>query len=376
MDNCNLVFDANGYLPNGMRVFVKNIPLDSYETAVADMLRITNKLLADGLTLDDPAFGKLEAGEMREKVNGVLRRQYMEDDGSTVPVIDIYPDNPALGRRCVFYYLNDDKQIAEFEAATGLKLADLPLYSEPQLNRVEKPELAKKFIVAVKTNVSVVFKDNPAYDANAAKKKPKHLFIRWETATAQPKPEAPQPVSPATVPAGEPAKAEPQRNARLQNEEIVITEIVYTGTVTSNSDKAKNGDKFDGFGLIEDGGMKHRVRVWIFPEDVIQIKAHGYDFGVGKGYEIPVIMDTSDRAMTRIGSVLPNANQPDRKWDAAAWEAVMDYATLKGLQVESIKDVLGVNSGGQWKRGFKAAIAAVDAYVGVDFDAMPKAKAS
>lgn len=343
-------------------------PIRNELEAYAQAKAITDKLIADGFTTEAPG---LEAGEQKEPIGWVLRRS--KEDGT--PVIDLYLDNERWVNRLVMCYLDSAEDIKAFEDATGLSLNSLPLYEGDRLAR-ENKDKDKRYIIPVKHAANAIIKNNPLYnpeETDVKKKKPARLFIRWETAATKPQPEAAPAVIPATMQAGEPAKAEPQRNARLQNEEIVLTEFVHTGTVTSNSDKSKNGDKFDGFGLIEDGGMKHRVRVWIFPEDVIQIKAHGYDFGVGKGYEIPVIMDTSDRAMTRIGSVLPNANQPDRKWDAAAWTAVMDYATLKGLQVESIKDVLGVNSGGQWKRGFNAAIAAVDAYVGVDFDAMPKA---
>lgn len=349
---------TTGYIGNVKVSFA--FPIRNELEAYAQAKAITDKLIADGFTLHEPG---LDAGEVKEQVGYVSRRQKKNDDATITPIIDVYSPNEAMKFKFISVYLNTPEDVTDFEKASGHKLSSLPLV--PGKAALDKSDDSGA-VVKVNQVTYIITKPNPYFDPDEkdiSKMKPKHTFIRWETAAAQPKPEAPQPVSPATVPAGEPAKADPQRNARLQNEEIVLTEIVHTGTVTSNRAKAKNGDKFDGFGLIEDNGMKHRVRVWIFPEDVIQIKAHGYDFGVGKGYEIPVIMDTSDRAMTRIGSVQPNPNQPERKWDAAAWADVMNYATSKGLQVESMKDVLGVDKGGAWKRGFKAAIKEIDAYV-------------
>lgn len=339
-------------------------PIRNEMEAYAQAKAITDKLIADGFTLHEPG---LDVGEVKEQIGYVSRRQKKNEDATITPIIDVYSPNEAMKFKFISVYLNTPEDVAAFENASGHKLSSLPLV--PGKAALDKSDDTGG-VVKVNQVAYIITKPNPYFDPDEkdiSKMKPKNTFIRWETAATQPKPEAVTAVIPATLPAGEPAKADPQRNARLQNEEIVITEIVHTGTVTSNSDKSKNGDKYDGFGLIEDGGMKHRVRVWIFPEDVTQIKAHGYDFGVGKGYEIPVIMDTNDRAMTRIGSVLPNAKQSDRKWDAAAWVSVMEYVKAKGLKTDDIKNILGVDSGGQWKRGYKAAIATIDKYVGVDF---------
>lgn len=67
-----------------------------------------------------------------------------------------------------------------------------------------------------------------------------------------------------------------------------------------------------------------------------------------------------------------NANNgtSEPAWDAQAWLAVIAICAEKGV---TVKDALGVDRGSQWTKGYNAAIAAVDAYVGVDFDAMPKA---
>lgn len=121
------------------------------------------------------------------------------------------------------------------------------------------------------------------------------------------KPATQTPPPPPAVPqAAETATPEPQRNARLENEELTITRLVKTGRVTGNPDPTKNGDRYDGWGKIVDGGT-FDVRVWIYPEDVLKIKDH-YEFpSAGGECCIQIIMDTTDRAMTRIGQVVPKS---------------------------------------------------------------------
>lgn len=147
--------------------------------------------------------------------------------------------------------------------------------------------------------------------------------------TTEPPPQkpAPQPSQPVTPPAasGKVAEPEPSRNARLQNEELTITKIVKTGMITGNPDPAKNGYKYDGWGKIVDGGT-FDVRVWIYPEDVTRILAEGYGFNEGNDNHIPIIMDTTDRAMTRIGKVVPK--QPENAGNGTL-SAKMTYTVDK-----------------------------------------------
>lgn len=65
-----------------------------------------------------------------------------------------------------------------------------------------------------------------------------------------------------------------------------------------------------------------------------------------------------------------NNGTSEPAWDAQAWLAVIAICAEKGV---TVKDALGVDRGSQWTKGYNAAIAAVDAYVGVDFAALPKA---
>lgn len=306
MEKANVGF--NGYLPNGLKVFY-TFPLDTLADMVTlaghlgNVVALTDVMIAQGFALQQPGLEALEPGEHRESVNAVLRRKFMEDDGTIVPVIDIYPDNPALGRRCVFYYLNDDKQIAEFEAATGLKLTDLPVFDDAQLNRVEKPELAKKFLRPINGTVSVVFKDNPAYDANAAKKKAKHIFVRWESTVAvTPAPTPPQTSQPAIPPAGKPEVEATHSYLTALNNELVTVIHVEKGDSVQNANDNYRGYTYNAGATFTDAeGSTTAFPLKLWPEDVNAIKKAGYPFpDAGGDCKIPVVLNVSPAGPARI----------------------------------------------------------------------------
>lgn len=297
---------TTGYI-GGVKVSF-TFPIRNEMEAYGQAKAITDKLIADGFTTTEPG---LEAGEQKEPIGWIARRA--KADGT--PILDLYLDNEKWVNRLVMCYLDDDESIKAFESATGLRIDDIPLYNGDRLER--GTEKAKPFIVRVAKPTQAVIKDNPHYnptETDIKKKKPARLFIRWVSEAET----TPVPPPAAAAQAGEPTKAtpeatpEPPRNARLQNEELVITRVTKIGKITGNPDPNKNGDKYEGWGKIWDGGT-FDVRVVIFPEDVIRIKEQGYEFPTdGGAYQIPIIMDTTDRAMTRIGQVVPkNAGESD-----------------------------------------------------------------
>lgn len=83
----------------------------------------------------------VEPVERREEtIVTVVRREKMNDDGTITPVIDMYPAwKGEYGQyRFLGLYLNCDHDIAQFEAHSGLRLDDIPLYNS-QGPLVRKP---------------------------------------------------------------------------------------------------------------------------------------------------------------------------------------------------------------------------------------------
>lgn len=73
----------------------------------------------------------VEAGENVETITTVVRREHVNGKtGEITPVIDCYPDwRGDYGQfRFVGIYLNSADEIREFEAQSGLKLENMPLY--------------------------------------------------------------------------------------------------------------------------------------------------------------------------------------------------------------------------------------------------------
>jgi hypothetical protein len=118
------------YTPGGFQASVTLTFTDAIPTA-ADVER---RLIAAGYSATLPG---LKAGDELEKIESVIRRQ----SGKGTPIIDFYPYWGYEGKfgvnKHAHLYLDNPDQIAEFEARTGLKLADLPLYEgETPRNRV------------------------------------------------------------------------------------------------------------------------------------------------------------------------------------------------------------------------------------------------
>jgi hypothetical protein len=109
------------YTPNGFQASVTLTFTDAIPTA-ADVER---RLIAAGYSATLPG---LKAGEEKEEIDSVIRRQSAK--GATI--IDFYPRWGYEGKygehKYAHLYLDTPEDFAEFEARTGLKADDLPLY--------------------------------------------------------------------------------------------------------------------------------------------------------------------------------------------------------------------------------------------------------
>ena len=354
---------TTGYIGNVKVSFT--FPIRNEMEAYAQAKAITDKLIADGFTTEVPG---LELGEERELIVTVMRRAKPKDE--TV-IIDFYTewgagtDEPFGTYKYQHLYMDKDKpeMIAEFLKFSGFKsIEDIPLYDgQNPLKRTFGKKHPKE--TTVPTPFKIVKKQGAEKTGSDGKVFRPWEFVRYETAAAQPKPEAPQPVPPATVPAGEPdyeAEARRKAAAALDNELITIFKADYTS----------NGigvHKWKATARVIDGAT---IPITVYIEDRNAIVKAGYEFpdtfAQNENLAIPVTTELR-KGERRIKFIEPLENQPERKWDEDAWTEVKKYAETKGIKAENIKDVLGVDKGGKWTRGYKAAIKEIDKFIGVDF---------
>ncbi len=346
-ENCNPTFDIKGYLPNGFFVYLRNIPLTDYLNPVPEMLAYTNAQISAGFSLDVPGMERLEPGEKREKINGILRRkdQHNQDDTYS-PTFDLYPDNPALGRRQVIINLDNPDEVNGFEQATGYKVGDFKIYHGSQLNRIEEPNDYRDYAKPINGSLHIVYKDNPAYDPNASKKKRQYLFVRWETATATPTPTPP----PAPVVSEKHAQPEPEldraaweTNERekaktaLDNELVTIFRTRYTPT--------KNGlgvACWEATARVIDGAS---VPVVLWEPDVRKIKEAGYEWPIPDGDNLDIPITTKNvKGKRGFASVMPKQAENTPKANVGANNGTPDeykpdwtviYSEVKGLYADT-----------------------------------------
>lgn len=169
------------YTDSGVQV---TLPVPPAPADYIGMLANVKAALAAGFLVTAPG---LEVGEEREEV-GFLVRGIQENAGDETPFLLLYPNNDALKYSSLKVYLNRPDDIADFEFASKMKLAELP----PYIGR-DKPERGKskqvdKFIVPARKPFGVVFVPNPKWSAEeeaAAKAKnelysvPRRKFVRW-----------------------------------------------------------------------------------------------------------------------------------------------------------------------------------------------------
>lgn len=203
---------TTGWLPNGAKVsFTIPVTLDGAFDTVLDF---TNRLLAAGFLLAEPGVGD---GEKQDMVGWVCRHVKIDDDGSETPVIDLYADHESVTHKIVRMYLNTPEDVRAFEAATGVKVNNLPLVETPgAIERAPNIPAAKK-IIRLAQPVAAIHKANPNYEEGS--KKLKRLFVRW--GSVQP---IAQPAASASKPDAAPAKADNVIEVEFVCDEVVIVD--------------------------------------------------------------------------------------------------------------------------------------------------------
>jgi len=180
MDTPNTIW-MTGYLPNGFKV---SLTLDEHATAATVQTLLSKVALAEAAGVQ-PNLPGLEPGEETEEITAVMRRAKPSDG---TPIIDFYPQwQGAFGRfKYASMYLDTPEEIAEFEAQSGLKLADIPVYDGQQaLQRTAGQTHAKE--IAVKRSFKIAKKETHIADDG----KPRYDYRYFAPATPSPSPATP-----------------------------------------------------------------------------------------------------------------------------------------------------------------------------------------
>jgi hypothetical protein len=155
-----------------------SIPLDVQTILTTEqaktLIASVDNLLQAGFTVNLPG---LEDGENFEQIGFAVRREKANDDQTVTAIVDLYP---AQGNfRILGMYLNTADDEIEFQKATGLKLLSMPIFEGTPIERGKNPK-QDKFVVALKSPVKLVYKQNPKWDGENDKKHSKRVFVRWE----------------------------------------------------------------------------------------------------------------------------------------------------------------------------------------------------
>lgn len=150
--------------------------------------------IAAGFSVNLPG---LEAGEEKQEVGYVLRREKSNDDGTSTPVIDLYSPHDYVTFKVVSVYLNTDDDVSQFERAAGVSLDSLQCFPGTAAPERGKSKQSDKFIVKTLRRFVAVIGANPKYDPKlaeaATKEKPymvaKRKLVRWaDVENGQPSP--------------------------------------------------------------------------------------------------------------------------------------------------------------------------------------------
>ena len=164
--------------PAGAQVSLP-VPLEplSAEQARA-MFNSVAALIDAGFTVAAPG---LEEGELAEEVNAVSLRNAKDN----TPIVDFYSANTKLLKKFMHLYLNNEQDVADFEAATGLHLAGLTVY-DGSLAIARDDNKAGKYIAPLPRPIKLVWKLSPKWEewkaTGAEGQEPhKRLLVRYES---------------------------------------------------------------------------------------------------------------------------------------------------------------------------------------------------
>ena len=129
----------------------------------------------------------VEAGEEVVTIEWISCLSAIDRDGKEIPRIGFYPEAMRnYNHSIVNKYLNTEADQHEFEQATGLQIADLPVPDSTSFFERGKNPKTDKYIVALPKPIQIAVKPNPKHDPNeqdTTKMKPKRLFARFLGAT-------------------------------------------------------------------------------------------------------------------------------------------------------------------------------------------------
>jgi len=159
------------YHPSGLLVSLDaRAPAGDYASL---MVQVTKAIEAGWLVQPQG----VEEGERVERIRWIVFAR--KSDGT--PCLDLYVDHDRMHHSIVRCYLDNDQQIADFERATGCKLASLTEYiGTGRIERGKDPRM-NQFIREIRLT-DVVVRPNPDYkpDEDDPKKRGSKLkFVRW-----------------------------------------------------------------------------------------------------------------------------------------------------------------------------------------------------
>ena len=192
------------YHPAGVQVTLP-VPLDApISPEVAQMaLTSISSLLGAGWLVNEPG---LEDGEVKQEIGFVIRQS-----GNESPLMALYARHPKLVHRFLPLYLDTPEDVAAFEKASGLHVAELKRYTAKAAPDKDTEDFAA---FAVEVNFSVVVATTEAWKrwnaAGETKGEPKkrevvryilpsgEIIIPGQAAPAAPKP-TPADVKPVSL---------------------------------------------------------------------------------------------------------------------------------------------------------------------------------
>ena len=167
--------------PAGAQVSLP-VPLEPLSAEQArSMFNSVGALIDAGFMVSMPG---LEEGELAEEVSAVSLRNAKDN----TPIIDFYSANTKLLKKFMHLYLNNEQDVADFEAATGLQLAGLTVY-DGSLAIARDDNKAGKYIAPLPRPVKLVWKLSPKWEewkatGGEGQEPHKRLLVRYETKAA------------------------------------------------------------------------------------------------------------------------------------------------------------------------------------------------
>ncbi len=140
------------YHPSGAKISIPITiqPGETYSSVGQDLVRAVSSLIEAGLLVNMPG---LDEGELVDEVVSVACR--MSKDNTKI--VAFYKAHPKLEKKFIHEYLDTPEQIADFEAATGLRLASLPVFDGDK-DITKDHRNAAKYIIPLPRPVKLVYR--------------------------------------------------------------------------------------------------------------------------------------------------------------------------------------------------------------------------